>query len=178
MIAVAWTANISGEHINPAVSLAMIVTKNIGVALGVANMVAQLAGAAVGSLLLKLVTNNNLEGNLGAHGLRDVSTGEGLLLETILTAFLVLVIYNVDVSNKGWGTNAPIAIGLAVMLIHFVAVPFTGVSVNPARSFGPALIANEWSDFWIYIVGPGNGALAVAVGWTFWKDLGEDSLED
>ena len=64
------------------------------------------------------------------------------------------------------------------MLIHFVAAPFTGASVNPARSFGPALGAGEWDDFWIYIVGPGVGALAVAVGWMFWKDLGEDSLED
>ena len=181
LIAVAWTANISGGHINPAVTLALIFTKNISVTLGVAYVVAQFAGAAVGSLLLKLTTNNDLESltNLGANGVSpDLVSGEALLLEVILTAFLVLVVYSVAVRNKGWGNNAPIAIGLSVMLIYFVAVPFTGASVNPARSFGPALVANEWADCWIYIVGPGIGAIVVAIGWMFWKDLGEESLED
>ncbi len=183
LIAVAWTANISGGHINPAVTLAMMVTKNIKVPLGIAYMVAQFAGGAVGSLLLMLVTMDALEGDgpgaLGGHFLADgLATGEGLLLEIICTAFLVLVIFNVAVSKKGWGINAPIAIGLAVMLIHFVAVPFTGASVNPARSFGPALIGNEWGDFWVYIVGPAVGALIVAFFWQFWKNMGDDSLVD
>jgi len=178
LTAVAWTANISGGHINPAVTLAMIVTKNIKVPLGVAYIVAQLAGAAAGSLLLKLCIPNDFEGGLGNHSLSPVmASGEGLLLEVIATAFLLLVVFNVAVSKKGWGVNAPIAIGLAVMLIHFVAVPWTGASVNPARSFGPALVANKWDDFWIYIVGPGLGALIAAGGWMVWKGLGDDSLD-
>jgi len=161
----------------------MMVTKNIKPALGVAYMVAQFAGAAVGSLLLKFTTNNDLEGDgpgaLGGHFLNDgIVAGEGLLLEIICTAFLVVVIYNTAVSKKGWGINAPIAIGLAVMLIHFVAVPFTGASVNPARSFGPALVAMEWGDFWVYLVGPAVGALAVAFFWQYWKGMGDDSLVD
>jgi glycerol uptake facilitator-like aquaporin len=106
-----------------------------------------------------------------------MAVGEGLLLEIIMTAFLVLVIYNVAVSKKGWGINAPIAIGLAVMAIHFIGVPFTGASVNPARSLGPALVANEWGDFWIYIVGPAVGAAIVAAVWMYWKDMGDESLE-
>ncbi|MEO8538349.1 MAG: MIP family channel protein [bacterium] len=184
LIAVAWTANLSGGHINPAVTLAMIVTKNIKAPLGVAYMIAQFAGAAVGSLLLKLVTAKQLEGaaggNLGLHGLAPgLSKAEGLGLEIICTAFLVVVIFNTAVSKKGWGINAPIAIGLAVMLIHFVAVPFTGASVNPARSFGPALVDNDWTNFWIYIVGPAVGALIVAFFWEYvWKNLGDDSLAD
>ena len=178
LTAVAWTANLSGGHINPAVTLAMIVTRNIRPALGVVYMVAQLAGAAAGSALLKLAIPNALEGDLGRHSLRsDMASSEGLLLEILMTAFLVLVVFNVAVSKKGWSINAPIAIGLAVMLIHFVGVPFTGASVNPARSFGPALVTLDWKDFWIYVAGPAIGAVAVALGWTVWKNLG-DALEE
>jgi aquaporin TIP len=179
LIAVAWTANISGGHINPAVSLAMIISKNITPLLGVLYMVAQCLGAVVGSLLLFLAMPDQVDDNLGFHALADgMAAGEGLLLEIIMTAFLVVVIYNVAVSKKGWGNNAPIAIGLAIMAIHFVAVPFTGASVNPARSLGPALVANEWGDFWIYIVGPAVGAAIAAGLWMFWKDMGDEALED
>jgi aquaporin TIP len=182
LTAVAWTANISGGHINPAVTVAMLVARKIKAQLGVAYIVAQLAGAALGSLLLKLCLPKVLEGdaggNLGRHGIAEgMATGEGLLLEIIMTAFLVLVVFNVAVSKKGWGINAPIAIGLSIMLIHFVGIPFTGASVNPARSFGPALVTNEWKDFWVYIAGPVIGAVVVALGWMVWKDLGDDSLD-
>jgi glycerol uptake facilitator-like aquaporin len=133
----------------------------------------------VGSLLLFLAMPDQVDDNLGFHALADgMAAGEGLLLEIIMTAFLVVVIYNVAVSKKGWGNNAPIAIGLAIMAIHFVAVPFTGASVNPARSLGPALVANEWGDFWIYIVGPAVGAAIAAGLWMFWKDMGDEALED
>lgn len=184
LIAVAWTAQISGGHINPAVSLAFIVTKNIKPAVGFAYMIAQFAGAAVASLLLKLVTAKDLEGaaggRLGLHSINpDLSPAEGLGMEIIATAFLIWVIYNTAVSKKGWGINAPIAIGLAVMAIHFALVPFTGSSVNPARSFGPALIDNEWKNFWVYTVGPFAGALIVAFFWEYvWKNMGDDALAD
>ena len=188
LTAAAWTGNISGGHINPAVTLAMMVTKNIKIALGIAYIVAQFAGAAAGSLLLKLVIPNILEGSggpeLGTHLVADgMALPEALLLEIILTAFLVIVIFNTAVSKKGWSINAPIAIGLAVTAIHLVAVPFTGASVNPARSFGPYLVANSWNsgahsgDAWIYFVGPAVGALIVAALWMIWKDWGEDSLD-
>ena len=175
VVAVAWTAKISGGHINPVVSLAMIITRNIKPVLGIAYMIGQAAGAVVGALLLKWSVGDRFEGNLGAHGISPhINVAEGLLMEIILTAFLVLVIYNVAVSKKGWGSNAPLAIGFAVLLIHLVAVPFTGASVNPARSLGPALVANEWGDFWVYLAGPGIGALVAAVGWCCWKKLGDD----
>ncbi|MGI8925651.1 MAG: aquaporin [Tepidiformaceae bacterium] len=181
LTAVAWTANLSGGHINPAVTLAMMVTRNITPVLGVAYIVAQLAGAALGSLALKLAIPDGIEDqtHLGAHGLGlGIAGGEALLLEALMTAFLVVVVFNVAVSKKGWGLNAPIAIGLAVMLIHFVGIPFTGASVNPARSFGPALVENQWDDFWVYIAGPAIGALAISGFWLFWKNFGEDALEE
>ncbi len=187
LTAAAWTGNISGGHINPVVTLAMMVTKHIAVPKGIAYIIAQLVGASLGALLLKWMVPNVLESqtSLGSHHITaGVAKGEALLYEIVLTAFLVLVIYGTAVSKKGWGANAPIAIGLAVAVIHFVAVPFTGASVNPARTFGPALITNSWNngavsqDWWIYFLGPAIGALIVAAGWLVWRDWGEDSLED
>jgi len=179
LIAVAWSANISGGHINPAVTLAMIITKNIKSALGIAYMVAQFAGAAFGSLLVKLCLPQVLEGDAGGNlGLHTIAPGmtraEGLGLEIVLTSFLVWVIFNVAVSNKGWSNNAPFAIGLAVLAIHLAAVPFTGASVNPARSFGPALVSNDWDNFWVYLVAPAIGASIAAAVWMFWKTLGDE----
>jgi len=184
LTAVAWTANLSGGHINPAVTLAMIVTSRIKPTLGVVYIVAQLAGAAVASLLLKLAIPKLYEGSLGAHSLTPgVARPEALLLEVIGTAFLVTVVFHTAVSKKGWGNNAPVAIGLAIMLIHFALVPWTGASVNPARSFGPALVANLWDanytkDFLAaYVAGPAIGALVAAGAWMFWRNMGDDSLE-
>lgn len=178
LIAVAWTANISGGHINPAVTLSMIIAKKISVTLGVAYMIAQFAGSAVASFLLLLCMPDAVDDNLGRHFLADgMANGEGLLLEILMTGFLVLVIFNVAVSNKGWGLNAPLAIGLAIVVIHLIAVPFTGASVNPARSFGPDLVTGEWDDFWLYLVGPFAGAALFGLGWLWFKDFGEDSLD-
>ena len=176
VVAVAWTAGISGGHINPVVSLAMIATRHIKPLLGVVYIVAQCVGAILGSLLLKWSTGAMFEGNLGAHSLRpDIAYGEGILTELLLTAFLLLVIYNV-VMNKRGGMHlpAPLAIGLAVVIIHFAAVPFTGASVNPARSLGPAVVGNSWTDFDVYIIGPVLGALAVAGIWWCWRRFGDD----
>lgn len=183
MTAVACTANISGGHTNPAVALALIVTKNIRVALGIAYIVAQFAGAALGSLPLKLLVPTLLEGEAGGYLGRQSVTfgmakGEALLFEIILTSFLLWVIFNTAVSRKGWGMNAPIAIGFAIMLIHLVDVPFTGPSVNPARSFGPALVTNDWTNFWIYIVGPCVGALIATAGWMVFRSMGDDLLAE
>ena len=179
VVAVAATANISGGHINPIVTIAMIVTRNIGPVLGGLYIAAQAAGAIVPSLLLLLVTGADFEGSLGAHAINpDIAVGEGLVLEIILTAALVLVIFNVAVAKRGWGVGAPIAIGLTVLLIHLVAVPFTGASVNTARSLGPAIVANEWADFWVYIVGPGAGGLIAAAAWMAWQQLGGDADEE
>ncbi len=178
IVAVAWTAGISGGHINPVVSLAMIATRHIKPLLGAVYIVAQCVGAILGSLLLKWSTGAMFEGNLnlGAHALNPaIAYGEGILTELLLTAFLLLVIYNVVLNKRGgMHISAPLAIGLAVIVIHFAAVPFTGASVNPARSLGPALVANSWTDFDVYIIGPVLGALAVAGAWWGWRRLGDD----
>lgn len=184
LIAVAWTANISGGHINPAVTLSMIVAQRIRPVLGVAYIVAQFAGAVVGSLLLKWAIPSQFAVGLGRHSLNgSITRNEAFLLEVVATTFLLVVVYNTAISKKGWGINAPIAIGLSIMLIHFALVPWDGASVNPARSFGPAIVTNDWSagyakDFiQVYVLGPAVGGIIAALGWMAWKNFGDDSLE-
>lgn len=161
------TANISGGHLNPAVSLAMIVTRNIKVGPGFVYMIVQLAGAALATALLYVIVVNDVGNlsNFGAHGVNKAvvgGNGGALLLEALLTAALVAVIFATAVSKKNFGIAAPAAIGLTVLLIHLVAVPMTGASVNPARTFGPALISNAFDSFWLYVVGPAIGAVGAA----------------
>ncbi len=105
--------------------------------------------------------------NFGAHSVNSGALGEGgaFLLEIVLTFVLVAVIFATAVSKKGFGIMAPLAIGLTVALIHLVAVPLTGASVNPARTFGPALISNAFDGFWLYILGPAVGGILAAAAW-------------
>ncbi len=163
------TANISGGHINPAVTLAMIVTRNIKVVPGVVYIFVQMLGGVVAIALLYLILFNAVgeATNFGAHGINTnaLGNGGGFLLELVLTFVLVGVIFATAVSKQGFGHMAPLAIGLTIALIHFVAVPLTGASVNPARTFGPALVSNHFDSFWLYIFGPAIGAVAAGALW-------------
>lgn len=161
---VAATAKISGGHINPAVTFAAVVTGRMKAGPGVLYVAAQLAGAVVGALLLDAVLVSEVEGNLGAHALNDDALSSdfaGLIVEVILTFVLVFVVFATAMDPRGMANLAPIAIGLAILIDHFIGVPLTGASMNPARSFGPALVGNEWSDHWVYWIGPlVGGAIA------------------
>jgi aquaporin TIP len=163
-VLVAATAKISGGHINPAVTFAAVITGRMKAAVGIVYIAAQLLGAIAGALLLDLVVTDAVAGGLGSHALNDTalsSTGAGLVVEIILTFVLVFTVFATAMDPRGMGNLAPIAIGLAVLIDHFVGVPLTGASMNPARSFGPALVAGEWDDHWVYWVGPlAGGALA------------------
>ena len=162
------TAKISGGHLNPAVTFAAWVTKKISLAVGIGYVLAQLLGGVLGALLLKAALPFFAEGNLGAHGLgAGVQISEGLLVEIILTFGLVLVVFLTALDPKTSSTLAPAAIGLAVLVDHLFGVPITGASMNPARSFGPALVAGIWANHWIYWVGPILGALLAALVWKF-----------
>ena len=156
------TENISGGHINPAVTFAAWITKNISTARALMFVLAQLVGAVAGALLLLAAIPDAADTNLGAHALGPgVSIGTGLVMEIVVTFALVFVIFATAVDSGGMGNLAPLAIGLAVLVDHLIAVPITGASMNPARSFGPALVAGEWADQWIYWIAPlVGGALA------------------
>ncbi len=162
------TANISGGHLNPAVTFAAFLTKKISAARGLMFVAAQLGGAVIGALLLLATIPDAADTNLGAHALGpDVSVSMGLLMEIVVTFALVFVIFATAVDPSGMGNLAPLAIGLAVLVDHLLAVPITGASMNPARSFGPALVAGEWGDQWIYWVGPLIGGAVAGLVYQF-----------
>ena len=161
---VSATATISGGHINPAVTLAAMLTRRIGIPKGVVYIAAQLIGAILGALLIAAVVPGAIDGTLGSHGLADnISKGSGLLAEIVLTFVLVFVVFSTAMDPKGLGHIAPTAIGVAVLVDHLIGVPLTGASMNPARSFGPALVSGTWDDHWIYWVGPLLGGALAAV---------------
>jgi aquaporin TIP len=170
-VLVAATARISGGHINPAVTFAAVMAGRMKVSTGVLYVAAQLAGAVVGSLILKTIIAGPIEGHLGANALNvyngsagllssEVGDGAGaaLLLEASFTFLLVFVVFATAVDPKGPRHLAPIAIGLAVLAAHLVCIPMTGTSINPARSFGPAVAGNFWTDHWVFWLGPLIGA--------------------
>ncbi len=159
------TSHISGGHLNPAVTFSAALTGKIRPAKASMYVVAQLAGAVLAGLLLVYVAPDAWEGNLGAHGLGEgVSVGMGFTVELVLTFLLVFVVFAVAMDRRAQGALAPLSIGLAIVVIHLVAVPLTGAGVNPARSLGPALVSGFWTDHWIYWVAPlAGGGLAALV---------------
>ena len=162
------TANISGGHINPAVTFAAWLTRKISAARALMFIAAQLGGAVIAALLLLATIPDASDTNMGAHALGpDVSVSMGLLMEIILTFALVFVVFATAVDPGGMANLAPLAIGLTVLVDHIIAVPITGASMNPARSFGPALVAGEWSQHWIYWIGPLIGGAGVGLLYQF-----------
>lgn len=167
---VSATARVSGAHINPAVTFAALITGKIDLPRAIAYVIAQLVGAVVGAVLLAGAIPASARGNLGAHGLgAGVTAGGGLLAEIVLTFALVFVIFATAVDSRGPGHLAPMAIGLTILVDHLVGVPLTGASMNPARSFGPALIAGAWDTHWIFWIGPliGGGLAGIVYEFAF-----------
>jgi aquaporin NIP len=162
MVMVYATGHLSGAHINPAVTIAFTLSRHFPTRDAAAYVVAQLAGATAGALLLLAVWPDQ-PGALGAT-VPSVGAGSAFVYELVLTAFLMFVIMAVATDTRAVGAAAAIAIGGTVGLDALFGGPVTGASMNPARSFGPALAAGEWHDFWIYVAGPiagaGIGALA------------------
>ena len=163
-ILVAAIGHISGGHINPAVTFAAMLTRRVAVVQGVVTIVAQLAGAVLAALVLDYLVG----GSLGAHKLGEgFDATQGVVMEIILTIVLVLVIFGAAMDKRGAGVIAPLAIGLAVAVDHLLGVGVTGASMNPARSFGPALIAGMWDNHWVYWVGPLVGAAIAGYGYRY-----------
>jgi aquaporin NIP len=150
------TGHLSGAHINPAVTIAFTLTRHFAPRDAAAYIAAQLAGAAGGALLLLAVWPDE-PAALGATT-PSVAEGSALAYELALTGILMFVIMAVATDARAVGAGAAIAIGGAVGLDALFGGPVTGASMNPARSFGPALAAGQWESFWIYVAGPLAGA--------------------
>jgi MIP family channel proteins len=160
MVMVYATGHLSGAHINPAVTLAFTLTRHFPARDALAYVAAQVAGATAGALLLLAVWTDR-PARLGAT-VPTVGTGSALVYEVVLTALLMFVIMAVATDTRAVGAAAAIAIGGTVGLDALFGGPVTGASMNPARSFGPALAGGEWHVFWIYVIGPVLGAAAGA----------------
>jgi aquaporin Z len=171
LLALAYSIGpVSGCHVNPAVTLAVLLRRGITVAEAGAYWLAQVVGAVVGGAVLKLMTSSfgRVTDQTGALGTNDwgttISGGGAFLLEIILTFVLVFVVLLVTGRAAAPGF-AGLAIGLVLTVVHLVGIPLDGTSVNPARSLGPAIFAGShaMSHVWLFIVAPLLGGLLAAL---------------
>ena len=175
IVAMAYViGNISGCHINPAVSLAMLINKKISTVDFGGYVAAQVLGAIAGACLLKMMVGfgvKDLTDALGSNGVANAGgIGGAIVIEIILTFIFIFTILGVT-SDKNKGSVAGIVIGLTLTFVHIVGIPLTGTSVNPARSIGPALLAGGLAlqNVWVFIIAPLAGATIAAVVFNFIK---------
>ena len=187
VIAMAYTiGGISGCHINPAITLGVFLSKRMSAKDALMYIVFQVIGGLLGAAILyALVTSAGTDfalagAGLGSNDLQSgVSVAGGLIAEIVFTCVFVLVVLGATASdNESTGKFAGLAIGLSLILVHLVCIRYTGTSVNPARSFGPALFAQlaggpatALSNLWIFIVGPFAGAVLASC---IWKVIGNN----
>ena len=175
IVAMAYSiGNISGCHINPAVSLGVLISGGMEVKEFVAYIISQCLGALAGSGLLALIFKaggvTDKTGGFGSNGLGGVngSACAGLLVEIVLTFIFVIAILGVTSKKADHGSFAGIVIGLTLVVVHILGIGLTGTSVNPARSLGPAIVAaidgntDAIASVWVFIVGPMAGSVLAA----------------
>ena len=181
VVAMAYTiGGVSGCHINPAITLGCLLDKRMTVKDACGYWCGQIVGGIIAGALL--VAIYGCESGLGANGLGGVdgNTTCGLIVEAVLTALFVLVVLGTTDAKVGAGNFAGLAIGLSLILIHLVGIHFTGTSVNPARSIGPALFsanADALSSLWVFIVGPLIGSVIAVILWKIAGPCGCDNCE-
>jgi len=179
MVLVYAVGEISGGHINPAVTWACLLTNKISFIRALVYVIAQLSGAVVGSALLKAIIPPILQGGMGCHSINPLlSVGQGFGAETIFTFIFIFVVFATAISpfagklaplssggsqEYGPGKLTPFAVGMTILILHCVGIPFTGASMNPARTFGPALVVGCWANHWVYWCGPLLGSTIAAL---------------
>lgn len=181
--------NISGCHINPAVSLGVLMSGGMKAADFCGYVIAQCLGALAGSGLLALIFNMggliDMTGGYGTNGLAGVngSVVAGLIVECVLTFIFVLTILGVTSKKANHGSFAGVVIGFTLVLVHILGIGLTGTSVNPARSIGPAIVAaisgnsEPIAAVWVFIVGPLVGAAIAALVYKFLESGNAEKAE-
>lgn len=171
VLAMCYTiGGISGCHINPAITLGVWLSKRMSGKDALGYMAGQFIGAVIGSAIIYALVSTGSHGastTTGANGFADGQMLQAFIAETVFTFIFVLVVLGTTDSEKGAGKFAGLAIGLSLVMIHIVCIPITGTSVNPARSFGPALFQGgaALSQLWLFIVAPFLGAILSAGIW-------------
>jgi aquaporin TIP len=159
--------HISGAHFNPAITLGFLATRRITLRLAVVYWISQLAGAVAAAGILRWLLHKPAFLAAVPHVSR-IGAGRGLVLEAIMTFFLVWAVFATAVDPRGaFKSIAGLAIGLTITIDVLFGGPLTGAAMNPARAFGPQLIGNSWKDDWIYYVGPALGGLVAALGYEY-----------
>jgi aquaporin Z len=163
-VMVSAVGHISGGHFNPAVTLGFLVTRRIHPVLAVVYWIVQFGGAALAVLLVKWVLPSATS-PYGAPTKADVvDSGQAVAVEATLTFFLVWTIFACAADPRGvFDKIAGLAIGGVITMGTLMAFVLTGAAMNPARAFGPELVANEWTDWWVWYVGPFAGGVIAAV---------------
>jgi aquaporin PIP len=178
---------ISGGHINPAITFGLAITRKITLLRGLCYTGAQFGGAALGTVIAaSLNWHTFTEAGGAANGSDQFRPRSLIVAELLATCLLVLTVMAATDSKRAAkvihiGTLVPLALGLAVMAAHLALIPLDGTSINPARSFGPALVLGHsaWRQFWIFVVGPYVGALCAAVVYEgLLKDSDKASISD
>jgi MIP family channel proteins len=166
-IMVSAVGHISGGHLNPAVTIGFWVTKRISTTQALAYWISQLLGATAAAYLIVAIVPDTIwhAVGLGTPDLaQDFTRWHGMLLEAVLTFFLVFVVFATAADTKGaFSKIAGFAIGLTITMDILFGGPFTGGAMNPARAFGPALAANHWANHGVYWVGPLLGGVVAGV---------------
>jgi MIP family channel proteins len=166
VVAMAYTiGGISGCHINPAITLGVLLAGRMSGKDAFWYIVFQCIGAVIGAaILLGLAPDSGLGANTLQSG---IGMWQGIIAEVVFTFVFVLVVLGTTDAEKGAGNFAGLAIGLSLILVHLVCIHYTGTSVNPARSFGPAILAggDALNQLWIFIVAPFCGGALAALVW-------------
>jgi MIP family channel proteins len=177
MVLVYTVGEISGGHINPAVTWATLLTQKISLLRAGIYWIAQFLGAMVGAGILRGIIPRTIHTGLGCHSLNPaLSVGQGFAAEIVFTFIFIFVVFATAISpfvgkiaplaggsEYGPGKLTPFAVGMTILILHAVGIPLTGASMNPARSFGPAVVTGCWANHWIYWIGPLFGSTAAAL---------------
>jgi MIP family channel proteins len=166
-VMVSAVGHISGGHFNPAITLGFLVTGRLAPLLALVYWIAQFAGAIGAAAVLRWVFADDTEASLGTPVLNPgIQPEAGLLIEAILTFFLVWVVFATAADPRGtFKSIAGLAIGFTITMDVLMGGTLTGAAMNPARALGPELISNTWDDFWIWYIGPFAGAVIAAVAY-------------
>ncbi|MBI4282522.1 MAG: aquaporin [Chloroflexi bacterium] len=167
---VAAAGHISGGVYNPALTVGLAVTRKLPVLRAVAYIVAQLAGAILAALVLTWTFPEAARNavSLGTPALgQGVSAGQGVLLEFVMTFFLMFAVFGTAVDSRGPKVIAGLVIGLVITMDILAGGALTGAAVNPSRAFGVALVSGHWTDQWVWWVGPIVGAAMAALLYNF-----------
>lgn len=172
-VMVSLMAHISGGVFNPAIQVALWVTGKMPTARSAVYIVAQVAGGGAAAYVLKYIAPTALFDAPTVHGglpavAAALAVGKAVVIEALLTFFLVWAVFATAVDERGpFAKTAGFTIGLVITLDIFAAGKYTGAAMNPARWFGPALATGDWTNWWVWIVGPIAGGIIAGVGYWF-----------